>query len=151
MLSGKWAFGPPIWMKVRLPVMLSAAKHLLFLQPQKQILHRCAPQNDSLDDSRGSGAKDLLLCAVCKSRSLVAALLGMTGSLLLPSCSRAPSFDILGSFFPAWLVCLAIAILLTFLARWVLLRLHIAVVVPILVYPSLTFLFAFALWLIFFR
>jgi hypothetical protein len=71
--------------------------------------------------------------------------------LLLASCSRAPSFDILGSFFPAWLVCLAVSILLTFLARWVLLRLHIAVVVPILVYPSLTFLFAFALWLIFFR
>ena len=52
--------------------------------------------------------------------------------LLLASCSRAPSFDILGSFFPAWIVCLAASILLTFLARWVLLRLHIAVVVPIL-------------------
>ena len=70
---------------------------------------------------------------------------------LLGSCSRAPSFDILGSFFPAWLVCLAVSILLTALARWLLSRLHIAVVVPILVYPSLTFLFAFALWLIFFR
>jgi hypothetical protein len=71
--------------------------------------------------------------------------------LLLASCSRAPAFDILGSFFPAWLVCLAVAILLTFLARWVLLRLHIAVVLPILVYPSLTAMFAFTLWLIFFR
>jgi hypothetical protein len=71
--------------------------------------------------------------------------------LLLASCSRAPSFDILGSFFPAWLVCLSVSILLTFLARWLLLHLHIAVVSPILVYPSLTFLFAFALWLIFFR
>ena len=70
---------------------------------------------------------------------------------LLVSCSRAPSFDILGSFFPAWLVCLAAAILLTFLARWVLLRLHTAVVLPILVYPSLTALFACALWLAFFR
>jgi hypothetical protein len=151
MLSGKWAFGSPIWMKVRLPVMLSAAKHLLFLQPQKQIPRRSAPQDDSLDNSGGSGPRGLLLRAASKSRSLVAALLGMTGSLLLASCSRAPSFDILGSFFPAWLVCLAVSILLTFLARWVLLRLHIAVVVPILVYPSLTFLFAFALWLIFFR
>ena len=71
--------------------------------------------------------------------------------LLLASCSRAPSFDILGSFFPAWLVCLAVSILLTALARWLLLRLHIAIVVPILVYPSLIALFAFALWLIFFR
>jgi hypothetical protein len=72
-------------------------------------------------------------------------------SLLLASCGRAPSFDVLGSFFPAWLVCLAAAILLTVLARWLLLRLRIALTPPILIYPSLTALFTFALWLIFFR
>jgi hypothetical protein len=38
--SVAWAFGPPIRLKVRLPVMLSAAKHLLLLQPQEQILRR---------------------------------------------------------------------------------------------------------------
>ena len=27
--------------------MLSVAKHLLFPRPQKQILRRCAPQNDT--------------------------------------------------------------------------------------------------------
>jgi fructose-specific phosphotransferase system IIC component len=72
-------------------------------------------------------------------------------SLLLASCTRAPSFDVLGSFFPAWLVCLAVAILLTVLARWLLLRLRLALAPPILIYPSLTALFAFALWLVFFR
>jgi hypothetical protein len=72
-------------------------------------------------------------------------------SLLLASCERAPSFDVLGSFFPAWLVCLAAAILLTVLARWLCLRLRIALAPPILIYPSLSALFAFALWLIFFR
>jgi hypothetical protein len=71
--------------------------------------------------------------------------------LLLASCARAPSFDLLGSFFPAWLVCAAVAILLTVLARWLFLRLHIVLAAPILIYPSLTALFAFALWLIFFR
>ena len=71
--------------------------------------------------------------------------------LLLPSCSRAPSFDILGSFFPAWLVCLALAILLTVLTRWLLLRLHIEVALPLLVYPSLAALLTFALWLVFFH
>ena len=72
---------------------------------------------------------------------------------LLPvaSCSRAPSFDILGSFFPAWLACFAIAIPLTFFARWLLLRLHIAIVFPVLIYPSLTALFTLALWLVFFH
>jgi YtcA family len=71
--------------------------------------------------------------------------------LLLASCARAPSFDILGSFFPAWLVCLILAVSLTALARWLLLRLRIAVAFPILVYPSLTALFTFALWLVFFH
>jgi len=34
--------------------------------------------------------------------------LGLLFSVLfLIGCSRAPSFDILGSFFPAWLLCLA--------------------------------------------
>jgi len=71
--------------------------------------------------------------------------------LVLTSCSRAPSFDILGSFFPAWLVCLALALLLTVAARWLLLRAHVVVAVPTLTWPSLTTLFTFALWLAFFR
>ena len=69
---------------------------------------------------------------------------------LLSGCSRAPTFDIVGSFFPAWLVCLVIGILLVALARWLLLRQQIVVFWPILVYPSLAALFTFMLWLIFF-
>jgi hypothetical protein len=69
---------------------------------------------------------------------------------LLAGCTRAPSFDIIGSFFPAWLVCLVIGILLTALARWLLSCQHIVVVWPILVYPSLAALFTFLFWLIFF-
>ncbi|HTC33586.1 MAG TPA: YtcA family lipoprotein [Bryobacteraceae bacterium] len=65
--------------------------------------------------------------------------------------SRAPSFDIIGSFFPAWLVCFAAALLLTVAARWLLLRLHVALAWPVLAYPSLTVVFTLALWLIFFR
>ena len=75
---------------------------------------------------------------------LVLALLLMTG------CERAPSFDILGSFFPAWLVCLVVAILLTAVSR-VLLSRYVEIVWPVLVYPSLTAIFAFALWLAIFR
>ncbi|HEY6341579.1 MAG TPA: YtcA family lipoprotein [Bryobacteraceae bacterium] len=71
--------------------------------------------------------------------------------LLLTACERAPSFDIVGSFFPAWLVCLALAIVLTAVARWLLARMRIVIAVPILTYPSLAALFTFALWLAFFR
>lgn len=71
-------------------------------------------------------------------------------ALLLGGCSRAPSVDVLGSFFPAWLLCSVIAVLLTLLVRVVLLRLQVKVAFPILVYPSLAVFFTFLLWLIFF-
>jgi len=66
-------------------------------------------------------------------------------------CSRAPSFEILGSFFPAWLVCLALGLILTVVGHWILSRVQVVLAVPILTYPSLTALFTFALWLSFFR
>jgi len=69
---------------------------------------------------------------------------------LLVSCSRAPSVDILGSFFPAWLICLVVAIVITTFVRLALLRLQRKITLPILVYPCLAAFFTFALWLIFF-
>lgn len=71
------------------------------------------------------------------------------GLVLLTGCGRAPSFEILGSFFPGWLVCLVVAILLTVLSRKLLRQVEL--VWPIVVYPSLTAFFAFALWLALFR
>jgi hypothetical protein len=71
--------------------------------------------------------------------------------LILTSCSRAPSFDVLGSLFPAWLLCLVLALLLTVATRQLVLRAHVVLALPILTYPSLTALFTFAFWLVFFR
>ncbi|HTA42877.1 MAG TPA: YtcA family lipoprotein [Bryobacteraceae bacterium] len=70
---------------------------------------------------------------------------------ILTGCGRAPSFDILGSFFPAWIVCLALGLLLTVAAHWILLRLHVVIALPVLTYPSLAVVFTLALWLLFFR
>jgi len=75
----------------------------------------------------------------------------MLAALFLTGCGRAPSFDVLGSFFPAWLACLALGVVLTAAARWLLWRLHIAIALPVLTYPSLTGLFACGLWLALFR
>ena len=72
------------------------------------------------------------------------------GLLPLEGCSRAPSVDLVGSFFPAWLVCLAVAVALTALLRLALLRARLKLAYPIVVYLSLTALFTFALWLLFF-
>ena len=75
----------------------------------------------------------------------------LLGALHSTSCSRAPSFDVLGSFFPAWLVCLVLALLLSVAARWLFLRARVVIAVPVLTYPSLVALFTFALWLAWFR
>jgi hypothetical protein len=69
---------------------------------------------------------------------------------LLTGCTRDPSFDVVGSIFPAWLVCLVAGILLTVPTRWAFSRLRVSIICPILVYPSLTALFTFLLWLVFF-
>ena len=84
------------------------------------------------------------------ARSIAAC--GITfGALSLTGCGRAPSFDLLGSFFPAWLFCLAAGLLLTAAARWLFLRLHIVIALPVVTYPSLAVLLTLALWLAFFR
>ena len=71
-------------------------------------------------------------------------------AFLLAGCSRTPSVDILGSFFPAWLVCFAAASLLTALTRLILMRLHMKLDLPVLAYPALAALLTFSLWLMFF-
>jgi hypothetical protein len=72
-------------------------------------------------------------------------------ALMAAGCARSPSYDIMGSLFPAWLVCIVLGILFAVLARWLLLRARIAVLFPALVYPCLAAALTFALWLLFFQ
>ena len=73
--------------------------------------------------------------------------------LLCSGCSHAPSIDIIGSFFPVWMLCLAIAVVLAFVVRHFLVRFKLdSEVGPVaLFYPSVVILFTSLLWLIFFR
>ena len=76
-----------------------------------------------------------------------------SGALLVAGCSRAPSFNILGSYFPAWIVCGILGILLAVAVRLFFVRINLEnqLVAPlILVYPCLTAFFTFTLWLLFF-
>ena len=72
------------------------------------------------------------------------------GLLMLIGCGRAPSFDVLGSFFPAGLICFAIGVLFAVICR-ALLQSRVEIAFPVLVYPSLTAIFTFALWFALFR
>ena len=66
---------------------------------------------------------------------------------------HAPSLDIFGSFFPIWMLCIGAAVLLTLLARFVLVRIRLDQELGprVIVYPSLITLFACAIWLVFFN
>jgi hypothetical protein len=73
-------------------------------------------------------------------------------ALPLAGGSHAPTFNILGSFFPSWLLCLIVGICLAALVNWVLTRykLEKLIVWPVLIYPCIAAFFSFFLWLIFF-
>ena len=70
----------------------------------------------------------------------------------LSGCGVAPSVNILGSFFPAWLICIVTGVVLTILTRQVLVAMKIASDLrpAALVYPCLTGLWIFATWLLLF-
>jgi hypothetical protein len=72
--------------------------------------------------------------------------------LLAAGCTRAPTFNILGSFFPSWILCGVLGILLTAAARLFFVRIKLEPELSplILVYPCLTAFFTFTLWLVFF-
>ncbi len=70
----------------------------------------------------------------------------------LAGCRLAPTFNILGSFFPSWLICLVAGIILAVIVNRLLARFALdkEIFLPVVVYPCLALLFACAIWLIFF-
>jgi hypothetical protein len=70
--------------------------------------------------------------------------------LAIAGCSQAPAIDLMGSLFPAWLLCIAIGALLAVLTHWLLIRRRIHLLFPFLTYPCLAAVYTFMIWLIFF-
>jgi hypothetical protein len=87
-----------------------------------------------------------LLCTVPR------ASIALAGTMLAAGCERAPTFNIFGSFFPAWLVCMCIGIVFAVASNRVLIyfKLELQIAWPIVVYPCIALFFACMLWLIFF-
>ena len=83
----------------------------------------------------------------------MAAIAACAASVLSATgCSRAPSFNILGSFFPAWILCGVIGILLAVAVRIFFVRLNFEQELSplVVVYPCLAAFFTFSIWLLFF-
>jgi hypothetical protein len=71
----------------------------------------------------------------------------------LAGCSNSPEFNILGSYFPSWIVCLAIAIAMTFGVHFLITKRKLADQLwPLpLIYTSLVCFLSCTLWIIFFE
>lgn len=67
-------------------------------------------------------------------------------------CNRNPNVEIIGSYFPGWMISLALGVVLTGLAHMTLRRQRLiqAVGHPALIYPSMVVLFTCLIWLCFF-
>ena len=78
--------------------------------------------------------------------------LGCLGALGTTGCALSPSINILGSFFPAWLISIVAGLVLAFVAWRVLVATGVAphLTPPGLVYPCLAALLIFATWLVLF-
>jgi hypothetical protein len=69
------------------------------------------------------------------------------------SASHSPTVDIVGSYFPAWIVCLVLGLALTLITRQILIgfKVHTHLHPAPLIYISMLVFFTLALWLLFFR
>lgn len=72
--------------------------------------------------------------------------------LLLCGCSRSPSIDVLGSYFPAWIVCCTVGIVLALGTYFLLVRLKFEPAIPVktFVYPCAAAAYTLLIWLIFY-
>ena len=69
------------------------------------------------------------------------------------SSHHSPTVDILGSYFPAWMVCILSGLTLTFIAHWII---QVGNLKPYvdpapLIYSCLMIIFTFATWILFYQ
>jgi hypothetical protein len=69
------------------------------------------------------------------------------------SSDHSPTVDVLGSYFPAWMVCILSGLALTLIAHWIV---QVGNLKPYigpapLIYSSLMITFTFAIWILFYQ
>ncbi|HEU0273965.1 MAG TPA: YtcA family lipoprotein [Candidatus Udaeobacter sp.] len=66
---------------------------------------------------------------------------------------RSPTVDILGSYFPAWMICIISGLALTLVAHWIVQACHLKPYLgpAPLIYSCLTIIFTFATWILFYQ
>jgi hypothetical protein len=80
-------------------------------------------------------------------------LIGTLIFVVRPVSHRSPTIDILGSYFPAWMICIVSGLTLTLVSRWIIRAYHLepyASPAP-LIYSCLTIIYTFVTWIIFYQ
>src|SRR6266550_6888110 len=80
-------------------------------------------------------------------------LMGVLIFVVRPVSHRSPTIDILGSYFPAWIICILSGLALTFVAHWIVQvgKLESYIGPAPLIYSSLMIIFTFATWILFYQ
>jgi len=66
---------------------------------------------------------------------------------------HSPTVDVLGSYFPAWMVCIIGGLMLTLVAHWIVQICHLKPFLgpAPLIYSCLMIIFTFATWILFYQ
>jgi uncharacterized protein involved in cysteine biosynthesis len=95
-----------------------------------------------------------------KTRRAILRFVGIAVALLIVillavqlSSDYSPTVDVLGSYFPAWMVCILSGLALTLIAHWIV---QVGNLKPYigpapLIYSSLMIIFTFATWILFYQ
>ena len=69
------------------------------------------------------------------------------------SSHHSLTIDVLGSYFPAWMVCIISGLTLTLIVHWIVQVCHLKAYLgpPPLIYSSLMIIFTFATWILFYQ
>ncbi len=95
-----------------------------------------------------------------KARSTVLNFVGVGGAVVVFAFlavrivnHNSPTVDVLGSYFPAWMVCILGGLALTFVVHWIVQVLNLKPYVgpAPLVYSCLMIIFTFAIWILFYQ
>ena len=80
-------------------------------------------------------------------------LVVLPASLFVGGCAYSPTVDVVGSYFPAWMLCIIIGVFSTIIVR--LLLIHVGIYAHLRLKPvvvsSLAIFFMLAVWLVFFK
>src|SRR4051812_6576602 len=91
--------------------------------------------------------------AILKFGGIAVALLVVVFLAVELASNHSPTVDILGSYFPAWMVCIISGLTLTLVAHWIV---QVCRLKPYLgpapvIYSSLMIIFTFATWILFYQ